>query len=46
MQQESAGGTAGIAPAPGTPLVLELADISKSFPGVQALEAVRFDKQM
>ena len=43
MQQESAGGTAGIAPAPGAPLVLELADISKSFPGVQALKAVRFD---
>jgi ABC-type sugar transport system ATPase subunit len=43
VQQESAGGSAGIAPAPGTALVLELADISKSFPGVQALKGVRFD---
>jgi rhamnose transport system ATP-binding protein len=43
VQQESAGGTARIAPAPGPPLVLELAGISKSFPGVQALKAVRFD---
>ena len=43
MQQEIAAGTAGIAAAPGMPPVLELTDISKSFPGVQALKAVRFD---
>ena len=43
MQQESTAGSAGIAAAPGMPPVLELTDISKSFPGVQALKAVRFD---
>ena len=43
MQQESGGGTAGITPATDGPPVLELTDISKSFPGVQALKAVRFD---
>ena len=43
MQQGSAGEAAGIASATGGPPVLELTDISKSFPGVQALKGVRFD---
>src|SRR5262249_48239506 len=42
VQQGSAGGAAGIMPAAG-PAVLELTDIGKSFPGVQALKGVRFD---
>jgi rhamnose transport system ATP-binding protein len=43
VQQGSAGGAAGTTPATGQPPVLELTDISKSFPGVQALKGVRFD---
>ena len=43
MQQESTGGAAGTTPATDGPPVLELRDIGKSFPGVQALKGVRFD---
>ena len=43
MQQGSAGGAAGTMSATGGPPVLELTDIRKSFPGVQALRGVRFD---
>src|SRR5262249_38272080 len=43
VEQRSAGGAAGTMPATSGPPVLELTDISKSFPGVQALRGVRFD---
>jgi len=43
VEQRSAGGTAGTKPATSEPPVLELMEISKSFPGVQALRGVRFD---